>query len=64
MFFVSSCLRGCWGDCIIDADFVSVAEFLASLLLGLLSVLLPLGLFIGAVAVCVYLARWYIDRQS
>ena len=44
--------------------FVSVAEFLASLLLGLLSVLLPLALFIGAVAVCVYVARWWIDRRG
>jgi hypothetical protein len=38
---------------------VTFAEFLASLLLGLLSVLVPLALFIGAVAVCVYLARWW-----
>jgi hypothetical protein len=42
---------------------VSFTEFLASLLFGLLSVLLPLALFIGAVAVCVYVARWYIDRR-
>ena len=38
---------------------VSAAEFLASLLLGLLSVLVPLALFIGAVAVCVSVARWW-----
>ena len=41
---------------------VSVGEFLVSLLLGLLSVTLPLLLFISAVAVCVYVARWWIDR--
>jgi hypothetical protein len=38
---------------------VTFAEFVASLLLGLLSVLVPLALFIGAVAVCVYVARWW-----
>ena len=41
---------------------VSVSEFLASLLLGLLSVAMPILLFICAVAVCVYVARWWFDR--
>ena len=43
---------------------VSVTEFLASLLFGLLSVLLPLALFISAVAVCVSVARWWINRRG
>ncbi len=41
---------------------VSFGEFLASLLLGLLSVAMPLLLFVSAVALCVYVARWWLDR--
>jgi hypothetical protein len=43
---------------------VSVGEFAASLLFGLLSVLLPIAIFILMVAVCVYVARWWINRRS
>jgi hypothetical protein len=43
---------------------VSVAQFVASLLLGIFSILLPLLIFISMVAACVYLARWWIDRKS
>jgi hypothetical protein len=43
---------------------MSFGQFAASLLLGLLSVLLPLILFIAAVAALVYIARWWIDRSS
>jgi hypothetical protein len=43
---------------------VSAAEFAASLLLGLFSVLLPLAIFILMVTVCVYVARWWINRRS
>jgi hypothetical protein len=43
---------------------VSAGQFAASLLLGLLSILLPLLAFISMVAACVYVARWWIDRKS
>jgi hypothetical protein len=43
---------------------VSVGQFAASLVLGFLSVLLPLVIFISMVAACVYVARWWIDRKS
>jgi hypothetical protein len=43
---------------------VTFTEFLASLLFGLLSVLLPLALFVAAVAVCVYVARWWLDGNG
>lgn len=42
---------------------MSAGEFAASLLFGILSVILPLLLFIGMVAACVYVARWWIDRK-
>jgi hypothetical protein len=43
---------------------VSAGQFAASLLFGLLSILLPLAVFIAMVAACVYAARWWIDRKS
>jgi len=43
---------------------VSIGEFAASLVFGLLSVLLPLVIFISMVAIGVYVARWWIDRKS
>jgi hypothetical protein len=43
---------------------VSVGEFAVSLVLGILSVLLPLLIFISMVAACVYVARWWIDRKG
>ena len=43
---------------------MSVGQFAASLVLGLLSILLPLVIFISMVAACVYVARWWIDRKS
>jgi hypothetical protein len=43
---------------------VSVGQFAASLVLGLLSILLPLIVFISMVAACVYVARWWIDRNN
>jgi hypothetical protein len=43
---------------------VSVGQFAASLVLGFLSILLPLVIFISMVAACVYVARWWIDRKS
>ena len=39
-------------------------EFAASLFFGLISVLLPLAIFISMVAVCVIVARWWIARKS
>jgi hypothetical protein len=41
---------------------VSFGQFVLSLVLGILSVLLPLVIFISMVPVCVYVARWWIDR--
>jgi hypothetical protein len=43
---------------------VSVGQFAASLVLGILSILVPLLIFISLVAVCVYVARWWIDRKT
>jgi hypothetical protein len=43
---------------------VSLGQFAASLVLGLLSILLPLVIFISMVAACVYVARWWIDRKG
>ncbi len=43
---------------------MSIGQFAASLVLGLLSILLPLVIFISMVATCVYVARWWIDRKS
>ena len=43
---------------------MSFTEFLTSLAFGLLSVLLPLALFIGAVALCVWIARRWTDRKD
>lgn len=43
---------------------MSFGDFAVSLLLGLLSVLLPLLMFISMVAGCVYIARWWIDRKG
>ena len=43
---------------------MSFGEFAASLLFGVLSVLLPLLIFISAVAVCVYIARWWMNRGA
>jgi hypothetical protein len=42
---------------------VSVGQFAASLFFGLLSILLPLLIFIAMVAACVYVARRWIDRK-
>jgi hypothetical protein len=43
---------------------VTIGQFAASLVLGFLSILLPLVIFISMVAACVYVARWWIDRKS
>jgi hypothetical protein len=43
---------------------VSIGQFAASLVVGFLSILLPLLLFISMVAACVYVARWWNDRKS
>jgi len=43
---------------------VTFGQFAASLVLGALSILLPLLIFISMVAACVYVARWWIDRKS
>jgi len=43
---------------------VSFGDFAVSLLLGILSVILPLVMFISAVAACVYIARWWLDRGA
>ena len=43
---------------------MSGGQFAASLLFGILSVILPVIFFIGLVAVCVYVARWWIDRKK
>jgi hypothetical protein len=43
---------------------VTFGQFAASLILGILSILLPFLLFISVVATCVYIARWWIDRKS
>jgi hypothetical protein len=43
---------------------VSAGQFAASLVFGLLSILLPLAVFIAMVAACVYVARRWLDRKS
>ena len=43
---------------------VSLGQFATSLLLGFLSILLPLLIFISMVAACVYIARWWIERNA
>jgi hypothetical protein len=43
---------------------VTAGQFAASLLSGILSVLLPLVLFAGLVALLVYIARWWMDRKG
>jgi membrane protein implicated in regulation of membrane protease activity len=43
---------------------MTLSQFAASLLLGIVSVLLPLLLFISTVAALVYLARRWIDRRD
>ena len=42
---------------------MSIGQFAASLVLGLLSILVPLVIFISMVATCVYVARWWIGRK-
>jgi hypothetical protein len=42
---------------------VTAGQFAASLFFGVLSILLPLVIFIAIVAACVYVARWWIDRK-
>jgi hypothetical protein len=43
---------------------VSIGQFAASLAFGILSIVLPLALFISIVAACVYIARWWIGRKN
>jgi K+-transporting ATPase A subunit len=43
---------------------VTIGQFAASLVLGVLSILLPLVIVISIVAACVYVARWWNDRKS
>jgi hypothetical protein len=43
---------------------MSPREFAASLLVGFLSFVLPLAIFIAMVAVAVYVARWWIARKG
>jgi hypothetical protein len=43
---------------------VSIGQFAASLVVGFLSILIPLLIFISMVAACVYVARWWIGRKS
>jgi hypothetical protein len=43
---------------------VSFGQFAASLVLGFLSILLPLFIVISMVTACVYVARWWIDRKK
>lgn len=43
---------------------MNLGQFAASLLFGLLSILLPLAIFISMVAACVYVARRWVDRKS
>ena len=45
-------------------DAVTFSQFAASLALGILSVIVPLALFIGTVAGCVYVARWWLGRPK
>lgn len=43
---------------------MTLAQFAASLAVGILSVLLPLVLFFSLVAILVYVARWWLDRPG
>jgi len=43
---------------------VSAGQFATSLLLGILSVLVPLMIFVALVATLVAVARWWIDRRK
>ena len=43
---------------------MSLGQFAASLFFGLLSILLPLVIFIAIVAACVFSARRWIDRKG
>ena len=43
---------------------MSAGQFAASLLFGLLSIVLPLAVFIAMVATCVYIARRWMDRKG
>jgi hypothetical protein len=43
---------------------VSLGQFAASLAMGLLSMLIPLAIFISMVALCVYVARWWIGGTN
>jgi nitrogen fixation-related uncharacterized protein len=43
---------------------VSLGQFAASLAMGLLSMLIPLAIFISMVALCVYVARWWIGGRN
>ena len=42
---------------------MNFGQFAASLLFGLLSIVIPLAVFISMVAACVYVARWWIERK-
>jgi hypothetical protein len=43
---------------------VSSGEFATALVLGILSVILPLLIVVAMVAACVYIARRWIDRKD
>jgi len=43
---------------------MTLAQFAASLAVGILSVLLPLVLFFSLVAALVYIARWWMGRGT
>ena len=43
---------------------MSLRQFAALVLEGLLSIVVPLLAFVAMVAVCVYVARWWIRRRS
>jgi hypothetical protein len=43
---------------------MTLGQFAASLLFGILSVLLPLMVFVGLVALLVYVGRWWMDRPK
>jgi uncharacterized membrane protein YhaH (DUF805 family) len=43
---------------------MSFGQFAASLLMGLLSVLIPLLVFVVAIAALVYIARRWMDRSN
>lgn len=43
---------------------MTVGQVAASLALGILSIVLPVLIFISTAATCVYVARWWIDRKG